>query len=188
MEKILPITAFIAICLFIVKELLEWRRRVKGKKNDIKALKTLIYEEVNSNYRNFLAVDCLAKIILEDKLTNIQYKTMVNIPYIDYSIEGKESVLVPLKAHSTKVMDNYLLDVSKLDRELIKLLMGVRKSAYNYNEAFLLGFNDFLSKNPSTIAIKRYLKMIENFHESYKNDCTTILNYCSEVKVKTNVN
>lgn len=153
-------------------------RVIKENNNEINALKTIIYEEVKNNYSNFRFVDDFIKITLEDKLIKFAYKTMVNKPYIDYSTTNEESILVPLKIHSTKVMDNYLLDASRLDEELITLLIETRRLTDNYNEAFLLGFNDFLSKNPSAIAVKIYLKETKGFHESYKDSCLATLRYC----------
>ncbi|EEW1570351.1 hypothetical protein D9K03_19375 [Escherichia coli] len=43
--SLIPVSAFVAICLFVVREVLDWRRKSKAKKNEISALKKIFARE-----------------------------------------------------------------------------------------------------------------------------------------------
>lgn len=43
--SLIPLSAFVAICLFIIRELLDWYRKSQSKKNEIRALKKIFARE-----------------------------------------------------------------------------------------------------------------------------------------------
>ncbi|WP_206752864.1 hypothetical protein, partial [Enterobacter hormaechei] len=42
---LIPASAFVAICLFILREWLDWRRKSKTRKNEVSALKKIFARE-----------------------------------------------------------------------------------------------------------------------------------------------
>ncbi len=52
-SEILPITAFIAIIIFVIKEVLETSRRSNGTKRSVSAIKELLKDELNENITAF---------------------------------------------------------------------------------------------------------------------------------------
>ncbi|MBW9352885.1 hypothetical protein FHD02_14965 [Citrobacter sp. EC_71] len=122
-ETLIPASAFVAICLFIVRELLDCYRKSKSKKNEIRALKKIFARECQ------LAWSTSGKIKgLCERFAPYEEKPMHECP-LGFSIikttAGKTRWLVTenekpvsggeLSKPSAAAFTKYLYDISKLD-------------------------------------------------------------------------
>lgn len=120
---LIPASAFVAICLFILRELLDWRRKSKARKNEIRALKKIFARECQLAWN----VNGEIKSLCE-KFVPYEEKPMHECP-LDLSITkteaGKTRYTVtendvvrwngPLSEPSVATFTKHLYDVSKLD-------------------------------------------------------------------------
>jgi len=121
--KLLPASALIAICLFILREGLDWYRKSKTKKNEVSALKKIFARECQLAWNINVQIKTLC-----EKFVPYEAKPMHECPLhlsITKTAAGKTRYTVtendalsyggPLSEPSIATFAKYLYDVSKLD-------------------------------------------------------------------------
>lgn len=120
---LIPASAFVAICLFILREWLDWRRKSKTRKNEISALKKIFARECQLAWN----VNEQIKTLCE-KFAPYEERPMHECP-LDLSVTktaaGKTRYTItennvlrsggPLSEPSVTTFTKHLYDVSKLD-------------------------------------------------------------------------
>lgn len=120
---LIPASAFVAICLFILRELLDWRRKSKARKNEFRALKKLFARECQLAWNIKEQIKTLC-----EKFAPYEAKPMHECP-LDLSITkttaGKTRYTVTendvprwggtLSQPSVATFTKHLYDVSKID-------------------------------------------------------------------------
>lgn len=124
----LPLTAVVAIVLFVSKELLESFRRLQADRRKIKALKDLLARECELN---LWVVKSLRRIFSEihtGENENPQVKIEIHHkpsgrPFVKvFSDDGGLETHMGVPKPHRELMSKFLLDVATLDRELFLLM------------------------------------------------------------------
>lgn len=122
---LIPASALVAVCLFILREWLDWRRKSEARKNEIRALKKIFARECQLAWNVKKQIKTLCK-----KFAPYEEKPMHECP-LDLSVTktaaGKTRYTVTendvprwggtLSEPSVATFTKHLYDVSKLDSE-----------------------------------------------------------------------
>ncbi|HHH2699089.1 hypothetical protein [Morganella morganii] len=174
------ITASIAIILFLLKEFFEMRRRSKNKKNEIESLNAIMYEEIKLNSRYMRDVLAFFADIKNKKVFKLSKDIVLNqilIEYIDDN--GNEKFFVAVR-HSSRLIENYLLDVSRVNQKLAIDLVYLNAYIKHYNDTILLGIDEFTTAKPNTDAILNMVERNDDFMVVYTVLCNSVLIKCNE--------
>jgi hypothetical protein len=135
--NIIPITVLVALFLFIAREILDYSKKRKERKNKLKVYKKLICEELIENYE---ALDSINHVM--EKLTkafNQQIKDLsysvktdrYDNEYIKITL-GKEAehgyLGMWLKRFDTRIFDKHIMDIVSLDEKLYTSISEVYKN------------------------------------------------------------
>lgn len=160
--SVLPITAVVAIVVFISKEALEYFRRSGADKRKIAALTALLARECELNYWTIKSLRRIVTEIPTEESPGPQFRFSIEHkpsgrPYAKVvSSDGKlESHLGIPKVHR-ELMSKFLLDIATLDRKLFEVmepaydalaeLEHVRETLVNIDDgAGLIPRDDFLA-------------------------------------------
>ncbi|WP_397448702.1 hypothetical protein [Pseudomonas sp. NA-150] len=119
MTSLFPLTATIAICIFIAKELIEFGKRRNEKLRKIAAYKVLVAEELLKNawsirsMREVLAAlqDRFDKVLLEKTFSGSSYIVVERM-------NGKQSA--PLWPFHFSIFDRAVIDLAVLDKDFFE--------------------------------------------------------------------
>lgn len=122
-SSIIPASAFVAICLFIIRELLDGYRKRKARKNEIRALKQIFARECQlAWYINDKIKDICEEFVPFEEgsldacpLGFNVYKTTAGKTRYSVFENGKEQHGGMLTEPSVATFERYTYDVSKLD-------------------------------------------------------------------------
>lgn len=160
--SVLPITAVVAVVVFIIKEVLEYFRRRGADKRKIAALIALLARECELNYWTIKSLRRIVAEISTEESPNPQFRLTIERkssgrPYAKVvSEDGKiESHSGIPKVHR-ELMSKFLLDIATLDKKLFEVmepaydaladLEHVRETLVNIDdEVGLIPRDDFLS-------------------------------------------
>lgn len=126
--NILPITAIIAVVIFLIKESLEFGRRRLGDQRKLRALKALCARECELNYWTIKQLRSVLKEIPTAENGNSQIfvhieKTAGGRPYARiHSDDGGTEHHTGIPEVHRETMSKFLLEVAMLDRSLFDLL------------------------------------------------------------------
>ena len=127
----IPITVYVAIALFFVKELLDFIKKVKAKRRELSAIKVIVSRECKPNLKCLESIEIILNNIKysQDAELTIQIQKQDNSAYLfDYTVEyGSGSIssameLPPVKKH---YIDKFFSDSSLLDPVLFKKITRV---------------------------------------------------------------
>ncbi|MBI6244419.1 hypothetical protein JEP59_06195 [Proteus mirabilis] len=184
MDKFIPITTAVAIWLFLVKECFEWGRRRKNKRNELRALKTLIYEEVKANSRPFRDFILFYEKLINNEIIRLNIQTSLKGIFIDYEdSDNIDKKYFFISKHSSKIIEKYLLDVSRVDQELTSKIIDLRICIDHFNEFILGGVEDCLGRNFKNNLTNELVKdlLVKNklVIEEYRKLCNSVMSYCN---------
>lgn len=134
---LIPASAFVAISLFIIRELLDWYRKSKTRKNEIRALKQIfarecqlawyINEKIKELCEEFVSYEEEAPD--ECPLSFKVLKTTAGKTRYLVSDNGQEQSSGLLPEPSTIIFSKYLYDASKLDSVFYEKVNSAFKAA-----------------------------------------------------------
>lgn len=161
------ITASIAIFLFILKEILEYLRKRKTKKNEMKALKILINNEISSNRTYLKSMIKFFNAVITNKIMTYNYSNITHKSFIEYD-DGSGSIdLVPLIHHSVSIIDRYLFDIAKINNEMMINVINVRMCINYFNSMLIDGLDNLMQTKPPISTIREYLEPNTNLINDY---------------------
>ncbi|AGS60098.1 hypothetical protein GWJ01_18560 [Proteus sp. G2618] len=184
MDKFIPITTAVAIWLFLVKECFEWVRRRKNKRNELRALKTLIYEEVKANSRPFRDFILFYEKLKDNQVIRLNIQTSFKDIFISYDDEDIDNKCFFISKHSSKIIEKYLLDISRVDPKLTNYIIDLRICIDHFNEFIVVGFEGFLDSNFKIDFVKSFLMKNKPVIEEYRKLCNSVMSYCNTKQSK----
>lgn len=128
LETVIPATAFVAIALFIVKELLEFVRRIRANQRKLAAIKRMIAREIELNAWAIRGMrQALSHIESYVNGTDERKPNIIREPSGRYKFEmrfanGNDGYSCPLESIRDEVQHKHLLDVASLDKKLFEHL------------------------------------------------------------------
>lgn len=171
----------------IVSVAVFWKQRINelktiknNKFNELEALKVIIYDEVRENYIWLVKTLRFCHCVWDKKIRHLTYNDVGHLPFIEYTNLNGLLEQMPFRKLSTRVMDNHLLDVSRIDDNLIKMLIQVRYCTHHYNEAIINGFNNFAKSNPNILQLSSYIDGMKEFITNFENGSEEIMKYCRQ--------
>jgi hypothetical protein len=130
-KNLIPITAVIALLLFITRECLDIFKKRSERIRELNAYKALISEEIRQNYFALKLLNKVLKVTVKVNNDNVEeYKCDVNTDrygneyvFIDLGKgPGNRSSSIRLKNFSSEVFDSHISDLAKLDQDLYESL------------------------------------------------------------------
>jgi len=133
-KDLIPITAIVALILFIARELLDFSKKMLERKRELSAYKELISGEIKQNYFALKLLNSVLKVAVKFNNDNVE-SIQCNVHTDRYGSEyifidlgegpGKRKVSMGLKNFNTEVFDSHLANLAKLD---VSLYESVRKT------------------------------------------------------------
>ncbi|MBC4002717.1 hypothetical protein [Morganella morganii] len=150
-----------------------------NRQNELKALKTLIYDEVRNNGIYLKQMIQFFDDIKNSEVTYCRNVVGLEAFYFEYTKEDNSKTFVFGKTHSSKVIDTYLLDISRIDEHLINSLIDLKFLIEGYNEVTLVGLRLYLNTNPDKDELMKFLSEGGRAPYKYKELCNYILKICN---------
>ncbi|MBY6157249.1 hypothetical protein [Pseudooceanicola nitratireducens] len=163
--KLLPITVVVAIVLFVVKEGLEARRRLKANERKRKAVRRLIADEIERNHWTIKRLrDGVSEIeshILKDDSALMIRASAIGERYFRREEGGQMAMQFPIGRVHAEALSSNLLALAEIDeaifeealkasdalKELDHVLKSMIEHLSNDNDrGFLKGFADYAKR------------------------------------------
>lgn len=125
---LVPITALVAVLVFIFKEIFEYVRRRSGDRRKMRALTALLARECELNYWTVKALRTIFSEVHTTENPNPQTKVTVERtrsgrPYANIVFdESRTETHAPIPVVHRELMSKFLLDVAMLDRKLFEAM------------------------------------------------------------------
>lgn len=134
MTSLFPITATIAICIFIAKELIEFGKRRNEKIRKIAAYKMLVAEEMLKNAWSIRSMRDVLRALQEQFEKILLEKSFSGSSYIVVErMSGKQST--PLWPFHFSVFDRAVIDLAVLDKDLFNSVKEAYQALANVKHA-----------------------------------------------------
>ncbi|HCE8948610.1 TPA: hypothetical protein NHT78_001690 [Morganella morganii] len=150
-----------------------------NRQNELKALKTLIYNEVRNNCIYLKQMMQFFDAIKNGEVTSCQNIVNLDGFYFEYTKEDSSKTFMLGKPHSSKVIDRYLLDISRIDEHLISSLIDLKFLLEGYNEVTLISLRAYFDTNPDKEELMKFLSEGGKAPYKYKELCNYILEICN---------
>lgn len=151
-----------------------------SKKKQLQSLCYLIQNEVSSNIIHMSKIVTFCNIAWNEKLLNFNYNNLGSEPFLQYETENDIKDGFIFIKHSSKIIDKYLLEISKIDSELINELLKLRYTIEHYNDKFLISLQSFIKVNPPISDLITYLNDSKVFITEYQRQSMGVLEYCTK--------
>lgn len=143
LNQLVPITALIAIILFIFREVIDFLKNRLERKREVQVYKELVGEEIKHNYEvldSFSSIVDFLVRVREENIDKVRYKIetdrygneYVSIKLGDKSSKG--SLYIWLKKFQTDQFDNHIPQLAKLDRRLYISLNDIYKTIRHWEK------------------------------------------------------
>ena len=123
----LPIPVFIALLLFVLREVLDWIKKENSRKRKISAYKSLIAEELELNYGSYLSLHSIFKELEDTKEEwdgakyEAKFREAGNL-YVHVTLDGDLKMSSPARKASMKQYDQLLVGIAEEDEEFYESL------------------------------------------------------------------
>ncbi|MFH0731066.1 MAG: hypothetical protein V2B19_32580 [Pseudomonadota bacterium] len=132
--NLIPITAIVALVLFIIRELLDLFKKLLERNRELSVYKKLLSEEIKHNHFVLNLLNRVLKVAVKFNNDNVEsIKCEVNTDrygseYVSIDLgegPGNRRVSMGLKNFSTEVFDSHIVNLARFDGKLYK---SIRKT------------------------------------------------------------
>ncbi|MDN0017969.1 hypothetical protein QVM86_01875 [Providencia stuartii] len=173
------VAIIVSLIVFWVQRTNEKSAIERNTQNELKALKTLIYDEVRNNCIYLKQMMQFFDAIKNGEVTSCRKVDSLEAFYFEYTKIDNSKTFIFGKTQSSKVIDTYLLDVSRIDEYLIDSLIDLKFLIEGYNEVTLVGLRLYLDTNPDKNELMKFLSEGGNTPYKYKELCNHVLKICN---------
>ncbi|MCT0257029.1 hypothetical protein NFF84_00545 [Proteus mirabilis] len=173
------VAIIVSLIVFWVQRTNEKSTIERNTQNELKALKTLIYNEVRNNCIYLKQMMQFFDAIKNGEVTSCRKVASLEAFYFEYTKVDDSKTFILGKTQSSKVIDTYLLDVSRIDEHLIDSLIDLKFLIEGYNEVTLVGLRLYLDTNPDKEALMKFLSGGGYTPYKYKELCNHVLKICN---------
>lgn len=130
------ITSFVAISLFIIKEVIEYNRKIKARKNNIEAARLIVSMKAYSLLRTLVFIYEIFEQSKEADSIEIKHNPLIARRKITFKHGDKKNTFLVIPSDINQIDTYMLLDISKISKELLI-------ETYNLNNA-IIHINNYL--------------------------------------------
>jgi len=156
--SIIPITVVAAVCLFFVKEFVEFFKKRNEKNNKILAYKRLLAEEFKVNLSALKFMHIICGLAQDEDVESLQYrKSASGTERLDVTVYGKTAQQFFWRIN-TSVFDKVMSDLAALDGKLFNEVAGVyeKLSEVKHVRESLIDFAEFTMPKHLIRGLGRY--------------------------------
>lgn len=152
LSSLLPISAVVAVCIFVVKEILEHLRRRKAEQRKIGAIKLLIARECELNAWTIAMLVRIYKDLLSEETDKYGFtfhaesKRDGSFAFIKLYPDGDDSASMPIPSVHRDSLAKHLLDIATSDANFLQVAEDAYDALADVNHVR----NYLLEMQPST--------------------------------------
>ena len=191
---LLPIPVFIAIVLFVAREILDSIKKHNAKSRKIKAYKQLVAEELELNYGAYLSLKAIFSELEENKKEwdggsyEAKFKEAENL-YVHVTHDEKLVMASPARKPSMAQHDKILVTIAELDNNFYeKLRCGYLKviELNHLYDSLIKGLkaSEFDEPFPHTITESGFLSYALEECEKIYSELNELYLFCTNRKLK----
>ncbi|MBC5790653.1 hypothetical protein [Providencia sp. JUb39] len=173
------VAIIVSLIVFWVQRTNEKSVIEKHTQNELKALKILIYDEVRNNYIYFKQIMQFFDDVKNNKVASCRRADGLDEFYFNYTKEDGSNVFILARDHSSVVIDRYLLDISRIDDNLIGLLIDLKFLLDGFNKVTLKGLRLYFDTKPTKSELIDFVSDVGNLPYRYRSLCNQILSICN---------
>lgn len=150
----------------------------ENKRNELKALKSLVYEEVRMNSLYFKSILDFFDDVMNGNVFHLEKSNILKGILIDYTNKKGENKYFQAVPHLSNLIEKHLLDVSRIDAELGMDLIYLNVYIKHYNDTVLCGIDELFTSKPDMSFVVDLIEKNNELMMRYKTLCNSVMCGC----------